>query len=311
MAETLAAIMAVLCTLALGTYGVAVIDAAVGASLAGVKIGNIFSAPLYRSASLWLSPMDRAEAQGSGACSLTLWRLAPMLYLALAAVGLALVPWSADFVPIDIQTGIGLWGLIEALSTVAIFLYGWSANSRFPLLGGYRSVALGLAYILISMLVLCAVALPAGSLQLSAIVESQQELWNLARQPLGLPLFLIAALGISFWGPLNFADATDLAGGTSAEISGRARLMCQVGRAAMLIAFSGIGASAFLGGWLGPLLPGPVWLGLKMLFLLALLLLLGRLLPRLSPDRFIGLAWVLLLPMALATLGWARLQMLW
>ena len=305
MVEVLFAVLVVLCVLAVGGYAVAVIDGVVGAAISRAARPNVFLAPLYQYASLWLAPATTTEAPDTPA-----WRLAPVLYLTFAAMGLALVPWSPDFIPVDLTTGIVLWGALEPLATVAIFLHGWSANSHFPLLGAYRYVALGLSYILVSMFVLIGVSLPAESLQISAVVESQRELWNVIRQPLGLPLFLIVGLGISFWGPLNFADSLDLAGGTSSESSGRAKLLWQIGRAAMLVAFSAIGASAFLGGWLGPILPGPVWVILKTLFILVLLLVLGRLLPRLSPDRFLTLAWVLLLPLAFLDLVWAGVEAL-
>ena len=219
-----------------------------------------------------------------------------------------MVPWSATLIPTDISTGLVLWGSVEALATVVIFLHGWSANALLPLIGAYRYVALGLSYILISMFVLIGVALPAESLQVSAVVESQQTLWNVIRQPLGLPLFLIVGLGVSFWGPLNFADSTDLAGGTASEISGPSRLVWQWARAAMLVAFSAMAATAFLGGWLGPWLPGPLWLILKSLALMALLLWLGHALARVSPERFVTLAWVLFLPLSFADLVWAGLE---
>lgn len=305
MVEILLAVATVLVTLALGSYAVAVIDGAVAATLRRTLRTNIVLDPLYKCASLMLSPANTTEAPDTPA-----WRLAPVLYLTFAAAGLALVPWSPDFIPVDLTTGIVLWGAVEPLATVAIFLHGWSANSHFALLGAYRYVSLGLSYILVSMFVLIGVALPAESLQISAVVESQEDLWNVIRQPLGLPLFLIVGLGISFWGPLNFADSADLAGGTAVESSGRARLLWQFGRAAMLVSFSAIGASAFLGGWLGPLLPGPVWVIIKTLFVLVLLLLLGQLLPRMSPDRFLTLAWVLLLPLAFVDLAWAGLEAL-
>lgn len=305
MVEVLLAVLVVLCVLAVGVYAVAVIDGAVGAAFSRATRPNVFLAPFYQYASLLLAPANTTEAPDTPA-----WRLAPVLYLTFAAMGLALVPWSPTFIPVDLTTGIVLWGAVEPLATVAIFLHGWSANSHFPLLGAYRYVALGLSYILVSMFVLIGVSLPAESLQISAVVESQRELWNVIRQPLGLPLFLIVGLGISFWGPLNFADSSDLAGGTSSESSGRAKLLWQLGRAAMLVAFSAIGASAFLGGWLGPVLPGPVWVIVKTFFVLILLLLLGRLLPRLSPDRFLTLAWVLLLPLAFVDLIWAGVEAL-
>ena len=76
----------------------------------------------------------------------------------------------------------------------------------------------------------------------------------------------------------------------------------------MLVAFSAMAATAFLGGWLGPWLPGPLWLILKSLALMALLLWLGHALARVSPERFVTLAWVLFLPLSFADLVWAGLE---
>ena len=288
-----------------GIYCVAALDQAMASRLAGSPGRNLLLAPLQDAAALWCAPHHQTEAPDRQA-----WRLAPVLYLTLAAMGLALVPWSEHFIPVDLTTGIVLWGAIEPLATVVIFLHGWAPNALFPLLGAYRYVSLGLSYILVSMFVLIGVALPAESLQVSAVVHAQAELWNVIRQPLGLPLFLIVGLGISFWGPLNFADADDLNGGVSSELSGRTRLLWQMGRAAMLVAFAAIAATVFLGGWLGPWLPGPVWVVLKTLVVLVVLLYLGHRLPRPSPDRFLTLAWVLLLPLAFLDLAWAGVEAL-
>ncbi|MCH2342765.1 NADH-quinone oxidoreductase subunit H [Pseudomonas sp. NPDC047963] len=303
LTELLLPVLLVCLTLVLGPYLLAVIDGAIAAAVGRRATGSLWLAPLHRGAWLWLQPRNHTERPDS-----LNWQLAPAAYLALAAAGLAVVPWSATLIPTDISTGLVLWGSVEALATVVIFLHGWSANALLPLIGAYRYVALGLSYILISMFVLIGVALPAESLQVSAVVESQQTLWNVIRQPLGLPLFLIVGLGVSFWGPLNFADSTDLAGGTASEISGPSRLVWQWARAAMLVAFSAMAATAFLGGWLGPWLPGPLWLILKSLALMALLLWLGHALARVSPERFVTLAWVLFLPLSFADLVWAGLE---
>ncbi len=290
-------------TLVFGPYLLTVIDGAVAAGIERRAVGKLWLAPLQHGAWLFLQPRNTTERPDS-----LNWQLAPAAYLALAAAGLAVVPWSATLIPTDISTGLVLWGSVEALATVVIFLHGWSANALLPLIGAYRYVALGLSYILISMFVLIGVALPAESLQVSAVVDSQRELWNVVRQPLGLPLFLIVGLGVSFWGPLNLADSADLAGGTEAEISGPSRLVWQWARRAMLVAFSAMAATAFLGGWLGPWLPGPVWLILKMLAVMTLLLWIGRSLARVSPERCVTLAWVLFLPLSFVDLVWAGVE---
>ena len=229
----------------------------------------------------------------------TTWALAPALLGALAATSLATVPLAGSLAVADVPGGIVLFGAAIALVMVAVFLQGWSANSVFPLIGGYRFVALALSFEMPLALVLIAAALPAESLQVGEIVRSQAELWNVIRQPLGLPIYLIAVLGASFWGPLDFPDAPDLAGGTTAEVSGPALLVWTIARYALLVALCAMGASIFLGGWLGPFLPGPVWLALKTVPLIAGVLAAGHLVARVRLEDFVVVAWALLIPLAL------------
>ncbi len=229
--------------------------------------------------------------------------LAPALYLALAAVGLSVVPLASGLAPVESPVGIVIWGSCEALTIVAVFMHGWSPNAPFPLIGAYRYVAVALPVMLPSMFVLIAAALPAQSLAVTAIVESQTTLWNVVRQPLGLPLFLLVGLTLTLRGPFDYADGADIAGGTSAEASGAGRALWQFARLAMLVAFSAMAAAVFLGGPLGPVLPGPVWLWLKTAAVMALTVLLGHGLARTTPSRMLHLLWVVVLPVSFLHLG--------
>ncbi|MDT0684085.1 complex I subunit 1 family protein [Roseicyclus sp. F158] len=224
--------------------------------------------------------------------------LAPAWYLALAAIGIAVVPFAPDLALIDSPVGIVIWGSCEALIVVTVFLHGWSPNAPFPLIGAYRYAAIGLPVMLPSMFVLIAAALPAESLSLVAIVDSQREVWNVIRQPLGLPLFMVVALAMTLRGPMDYADAADIATGTSAEDSGAGRAVWQIARLAMLVSVSAIAATVFLGGPLGPVLPGPVWLWLKTGALMALTVWIGNRVARTTPSRMLTILWVVLLPLS-------------
>jgi NADH-quinone oxidoreductase subunit H len=240
------------------------------------------------------------------------WALAPALYLVLAFVGVALVPFSASGALVDIPAGIVLWGAVESLTVVAVFLHGWSANALFPLLGAYRYVAIGLPVMLVSMFVLIAAALPAQSLAIGAIVQSQAGLWNVVRQPLGLPLFLLLGLSLTLRGPFNYADSADLAGGTDAERSGPPRAVWQWARLSMAVSFSAMAATVFLGGPLGPAWGtaelGPLWLTLKTAVVLALLVAASHLLARMPPSRMLTLLWTFLLPLSFVGLVAAGIE---
>ena len=293
-----AAVLFVGAVLSVGVYAVGVIDGLIAGAVSarrGAKTSTPFVAPV-RDASLLLvqrrTDTERPDAQA--------WALAPALLAGLAAVGIAVVPFDADLAAADIGSGFVLFAAAVAFVMVAVYLHGWSANSAFSIVGGYRFIASALSYQIPFLLALLATALPAESLSVGEIVRAQEGLWNVVRQPLGLPLYLVVAAGVTFWGPLNFPDAPELGGGTTLEASGSARLLWSVARAALLVAIAVMGAAAFMGGWLGPVLPGPVWMSVKTLLLLAVLVLVRHLIVRVRLERFVIIAWTVLIPLSLA-----------
>ena len=292
----LPAVLLVGLVLLIGTYTVAVVDRAWGSFTARQPTGAapLVVDPVRRGALLLLtrpSSTERPDVQA--------WALAPALVVAMAAAVVAAVPLSPGIAVADVDDGIVLIGAAFALVMVGVYLHGWSANSAMPLIGGYRFVALALSYEMPLALVLIAAALPAESLSVGAIVASQHDVWNVVRQPLGLPLYLIVGLGLATWGPLNMADGADLAGGTAVEVSGTSRLVWELARRSVLVSVAVVGAAVFLGGWQGPLLPGGVWMAVKTLVLVVLLVGLGHRVVRVRLERFVVLAWVVLIPLAL------------
>lgn len=251
------------------------------------------AAPLGETARLFMQQSTRTERPDG-----VNWLVAPVGYLAVASAGISVVPFAPNVVAANFDGGIVLWGSCEALTIILVFLHGWSMNSLLPMIGGYRYVAIALPAMLISMFVLIGAALPARSLSVAAMVAAQEPLWNVVRQPLALPLFLLLGLTVGLRGPFDYADASDLAAGTSAEVSGRARLGWRVARLAMTTAFAAMAATAFLGGYLGPWLPGPIWLILKTALVLNLMVFLGRHFARTPAPRMLLLIWTVLLPLA-------------
>ena len=279
-----------------GVYLVAVLDRAFGWTVAGAGrgIAALVLDPVRSAARSLLQgrrTTERPDAPGRA--------VAPALFLALAALALTLVPLGPDLIVADPATGFVVFSAAIAFVMIAVFLHGWSPNSPFALHGAYRYGALALSFQIPFLLAMLATALPAESLSIVDIVRAQESLWNLVRQPLGLPLYLVVGLAVSFWGPLNLSDASDLAGGTSVEDSGIARLLWSLARAAMLVAVAAMGAAAFLGGWWGPVLPGPVWVLLKTVLLLAAIIAGGHLVARVRIRSFVTVAWAILIPLAL------------
>lgn len=300
------AIVSIFLLLGLGAWLAAALDRLHRASLAGAPAGNVFMQPLADGAAAMLRQSTVTERP-----DLLNWRLAPVLYFVLAALGLSVVPIAPDIVAADFDVGIVLWGSCEALTVVVVFLHGWSANSPLALIGAYRYVAIALPVMLVSMFVLIATALPAESLSVAKIVASQEEsVWNVVRQPPGLVLFMLLALSISIRGPFDYADSSDLAGGTASEASGAQHASWQFARLAMLVSASVMTATIFLGGYLGPLLPGPLWLVLKSAAVLAVLVWAGNTFARATPSRMLHIIWIALLPLSFLVLVLVGVELL-
>jgi len=288
-----------------GAYVAAVMKRALAPAPRGIRIDDVLCAPVRQGMLLLHQRLTCTERP-----DMMLWAAAPAAYVAVAACAFTVVPIADHLALADVRTGIVLFGAAEALAIVALFLHGWAPNSHLPLIGGYRFVALGLSYELLSMFVLIAAALPAESLQVSQIVASQESLWNVVRQPLGLPLWIVVTLGVTFTGPLNLADGTDLASGTSMEISGRHLLLWQIARNVMLTVFCAMGAGIFLGGWHGPLLAGWAWILIKTLALMGLVVWIGGRLARLPAERAVLYLWTIGLPIAFLHLLQAGIEAL-
>lgn len=308
-AHPLLATVVVLVVLTAGSYLVAVAEVAIGAHVTGHPANprRTMVEPLARAALAWRRPgivTERPDMIG--------WVLAPALYAGLAAFALAVLPLGARWAVADVRTGIVVLGSAEVLAMVAVYLHGWSPNSPFSLVGAYRFMASGLSFLLLSMFVLIAAALPAESMSFGRILVAQEEgVWNLVRQPLGLPLFLVVALGVSFYGPLNFPDGADIQGGTTAESSGPGRLAWAWARRAMLTTYAVATAVVFMAGPTGPVLPGPLWLAVKAVAVIVLLVWLRHRVGRVPMDRFVLVAWTILLPLSFLHLAVAGVVTLW
>ena len=227
-----------------------------------------------------------------------LWRAGGSGLLVVAALMLTVVPLG-DWTVLDLDVGVVWFNAMDVVAWAVVWLTGWGANSAFGLVGGYRFLALGLAYELPLMFALVGPAIPAKSLNVGEIVAAQDGLWFVVWMPVAFAVYLVGVMGFSVWGPFAPAVGSDVAGGARAELSGVDRLVFEAGRYALLAAGAAFAVPMFLGGGAGPLLPDAVWAVVKTLAVLAVLVWLRRRLPAFRPDTFMEAGWLVLLPLAL------------
>jgi NADH-quinone oxidoreductase subunit H len=248
-----------------------------------------------RSALRWLLQQRRTTL----AADRVLWRLGCAAVPVLAVLSLAVLPIGGRSL-LSTDADLVWFNAMEALLWAAVWLVGWGPNSLYPLVGGYRFLAQGLAYELPLMFSLITAGLAAGSLRLTDVVAAQSGLWFVVTMPLAFLVFVASAAAFAFWGPFDAPAGADIAGGVLAELSSVDRLLVAAGRMVFLGAAAAMAVALFLGGDAGPWLPGPIWQLAKTLAVIAAVVVVGSRLPVLRPDRVVEVAWVVMVPATVA-----------
>lgn len=238
----------------------------------------------------------RQRPRRTVSADLLLWRVASAGLLPVALGMAALVPLHGRS---GAPPGLGIvwFNALDVTLWALFWLLGWGANSFHGLAGGYRFLALGLAYELPLMFALVAPAIAAGSLDVTAVATAQDGLWYVVWMPVAFVAYAVGVLGFTMWGPLRAPAGADLAGGVLAEVSGVDRILVAAGRLALLVAGAAFAVPMFLGGESGPWLPGPLWLVVKTVAVLALLLAVSDRMPLLRPEKVLEAGWIVLLPL--------------
>ena len=186
---------------------------------------------------------------------------------------------------------------------VALIMAGWGPNGAYGMIGGWRFLGQFVAYAMLIVMPITAVAMRAESLSTTVIVTSQAPLWNVFYQPIGFVLFVVAAQGLAWLPPLDLPNAPgDLAGGVEAEYTGVRLAVLRLARMVIILALAGAIVTFYLGGWLGPWLPAWAWSVIKILVVTTVMLTAGRLVPRVREARYLAISWKLGISLALANI---------
>lgn len=227
-----------------------------------------------------------------------LWRLGIVTVPVAGMLAALVIPFGTTTAS-RMVVGVVWFNAMEVLTWAAVWMAGWGPNSALSLVGGYRFVAQGLAYELPLMFALITAATGAQSLNVANIAEAQHHLWFVVWMPVAFGVYLASVYAFSFLGPFAYPTGRDIGGGILTECSGVDRLMLQAGRWLLLTAGAGMAVPLFLGGGSGPVLPAWAWSTVKTLAVLGALVWGRRRLPTIRADRFVELAWVVLIPLTI------------
>jgi NADH-quinone oxidoreductase subunit H len=233
--------------------------------------------------------------------------LAPIITMTLALVAWAVIPMSEEFVLADINVGILYLFAVSSLGVYGIIMGGWASNSKYPFLGAIRSAAQMVSYEVSIGIIIINVLLCVGSLNLKDIVLAQSELWYVIPLFPMFVIFFISALAETNRPPFDLPEAeAELVAGYQTEYSGMMYAMFWLGEYANVLLMCAMGSILFLGGWLPiidiypiNLIPAPIWMILKILFLFFLIALIKAIVPRYRYDQLMRLGWKIFLPFSL------------
>ena len=225
---------------------------------------------------------------------------APVLLLVVAVLGAAVLPLAPGWIVADLATGALFVNAALAYVLVALIMAGWGPNGAYAMVGGWRFLGQLIAYAMLIVMPITATAMRAESLLTTAIVASQEQIWNVVYQPLGFVLFVIASMALAFRPPLDLPTAPgSLAGGIDAEYTGVRLAVLRLARLVLVITLAAATTVFYLGGWYGPWLPPWTWTALKTLLVAAGMILAGEWLPRVREADLLAWCWKLGIPLAL------------
>ena len=233
--------------------------------------------------------------------------LAPIVTMTLALVAWAVIPMSEELVLSDINVGILYLFAVSSLGVYGIIMGGWASNSKYPFLGAIRSAAQMVSYEVSIGIIIINVLLCVGSLNLKDIVLAQKDLWYVIPLFPMFVIFFISALAETNRPPFDLPEAeAELVAGYQTEYSGMMYAMFWLGEYANILLMCAMGSILFLGGWLPiidiypiNIIPAPIWMILKILFLFFLFALIKAIVPRYRYDQLMRLGWKIFLPFSL------------
>lgn len=233
--------------------------------------------------------------------------IAPLLTFTLSLVAWAVIPFDDGMVLSDINVGILYLFAISSLGVYGIVMAGWASNSKYAFLGAMRSAAQMVSYEVSIGFVMISVLLCVGSLNLSDIVRAQEGMWFAIPLLPMFVIFFISALAETNRSPFDLPEAeAELVAGYNVEYSSMSFGLFMLGEYANMILMSATTSILFLGGWLPPFdiapfnwIPGIIWFGLKISFLLFVFIWVRATVPRYRYDQLMRLGWKVFLPFSL------------
>jgi NADH-quinone oxidoreductase subunit H len=243
-----------------------------------------------------------------------LFRLAPLLVMALALISLAVIPFGENLAGRNINVGLLMIFALGSINVMAIMLGGWSSRNKYAIISAARVVSQNVAYEIPMLLVVVTLIMVTGTTNLNEIVSLQAGgfwKWNIFRldlnplMPFTFLIFYICMLAETNRAPFDMAEAeSELVAGAYTEYSGMGFGVFFMAEYANILLGCSLATVLFLGGWHSPfgIWSGLLWFLVKMYFLVFSVVWVRWTFPRTQFYGLLNLSWKLLIPVSLVTL---------
>ncbi len=249
-----------------------------------------------------------------------LFLLAPIITFTVALMAWAVIPFGAGqngqpMLLADINVGLLYVLAISSLGVYGVVIAGWSSNSKYPFFSAMRASAQMISYEVSIGFILICVVLWAGSFNLNDIVQAQKGhglgfINGFVVNPLLFPvwvMFLISSMAETARAPFDLTEAeSELVAGYQTEYSSMAFALYWLGEYANVLLMCTLNATLFWGGYLPPfewaplyLVPGLVWLIIKICGFFFIFSWVKATVPRYRYDQLMRLGWKIFLPLSL------------
>ena len=217
--------------------------------------------------------------------------ISPIISLISALLCWSFIPFGPGITISDHEYGLIMILAISSIGVFGTLLAGWSANSKYSLLGSIRSTAQLISYELVLTTVILICILFAGTMNISKYVELQQSIWLLI--PLW-PIFIIWYIGCiaeCARPPFDNVEAeSELVSGHMTEYSSSIFVLFFLSEYSAILFLSTLTAILFCGGGTG------IILGIKANIFAYGYIWVRATLPRVRYDKLISMCWGIFLP---------------
>lgn len=248
-----------------------------------------------------------------------LFYLAPMMALVGVCGTIAVLPFSSGLALSHLNVGVFYLMAVSSLVGVAVFLGGYSSNSKWSMLGGMRGASQIISYEIPVTISILGIVLLAGGMGFDTIVDGQSGMphnWYIFHNPftfIGFFVLFVGMLAETNRAPFDLPEAeSELVSGFHTEYTGMRFGFFALAEYIEVFVVCAVSASLFLGGYNVPFnIGGDGLIGqvlqigaffTKTLVLYYVVIWIRWTLPRIRVDHVMTICWKYLTPIAIFNL---------